>query len=857
MHWTVQAQILRRGGLKHQPRVEPQDVDSKVQALRDAHKSDEKTKRAEGMERAKSTGLRAGGEWSSSHSIREEHAGEVSEAAAATWVVPQEYLDAEWTSAEDDLRRWCQGPTSDWIQGDKQSSWSASEAQPEAGLLQQSTYQQYQELSRSAAESVLRPLPLRLQVICRARLVQEKREYTASEVEKLLQELAHDTDPELRQEAQSALPRCGAADCPPKVILQERDWPTSISPGHGSVHYQQCTWAKLDYGDQLPISADLTFVAGNEVGRLEEKQCLVVNAAAAFLMMQGEAEPSKEAVLQKAQEWRLELWLQAEQFTQAVGTVAGVTTPTEHDLHVFAHDALCWHHDKDFRTYIAFNIYDLHDAMLHILRVDDWLQPRLDCLQGPAYLEGSGKDIWVLIHQRHMSALRLIEGEWMSDVRVPEQSMLCTGWESALQVAMETEECSVLNQVAQRCPHCRRMKRKADMADKIGGGDLSAESTLGDKDIEELPKCVSQWGRVGRDPLHWALQQEEAPGDQASLQPQPAVAEHMTTEFKDLCREIENELSKQILPLAPARAATKTSKRVRQLHLGAYVTHGRGVTKSTVQWQRLGNMVHRLARFEPSIGDYTTAMVVQAEEIGLHRDLHNAGQSWTLALGDFSAGRLWCEHPHGHHAPPGFLQGETPLRGHWYQTHWQWTPLHAQRWHAVEAWQGCRWALILYTPVAVGKLPPVDWATLHQAGFPVTHLQAELLDPAAQQQFHCIVNKACKGSRIGQLGAHLHCSHLSTPSSPLLGVDIPSCSESHEPPGSGTLRRCCSCDRHVRIGSVCAWCPHWACQRCLCSLVMPNGVDLVCRCCAPDYGPDTAHAQRGLCGDSERGGASS
>eukprot|EP00971_Amphidinium_carterae_P184310 3659119-Amphidinium_carterae.1 len=239
--------------------------------------------------------------------------------------------------------------------------------------------------------------------------------------------------------------------------------------------------------------------------------------------------------------------------------------------------------------------------------------------------------------------------------------------------------------------------------------------------------------------------------------------------------------------------------------MGAYVTHGRGVTKATIQRQSLGTMVHQLARLEPSIGDYTTAMIVQAESIGLHRDLHNAGQSWTLALGDFSAGHLWCEHPQGRYSPPGLLKGETPLRGEWYHTHWQWTPLSVQRWHAVEAWKGCRWAVILYTPIAVEKLPPVDWATLHQAGFPVLRLQAELLDPGAQKQFHCIINKACRGSRIGACA--------------------PAAVDPFNMPKD--TRRCCSCARHVHVGGKCAWCPHWVCQRCVCPARTPNGVDLM------------------------------
>eukprot|EP00971_Amphidinium_carterae_P153660 3046823-Amphidinium_carterae.1 len=213
MHWTVQAQIIRRGGLKHQQRVEPHEVDQKIQALRDAHQSDEKAKRNEGLERAKGSNLKkkTGGEWSS---VREEHAGESQETRRVQWAAPEEYTEAEWTQAEDDLRQWCQGPASDWVQGNSTFEGERQEATPGANLLQQDTYLRYQELSRSEAEPFLKPLPVRLQVICRARLVQEKREFSAGEVEKLLQELTHEPDPELQQEAQAALSRCGASAQP-------------------------------------------------------------------------------------------------------------------------------------------------------------------------------------------------------------------------------------------------------------------------------------------------------------------------------------------------------------------------------------------------------------------------------------------------------------------------------------------------------------------------------------------------------------------------------------------------------------------------------------------------------------------
>eukprot|EP00971_Amphidinium_carterae_P043437 854826-Amphidinium_carterae.2 len=829
LHWTVQAQLFRRGGLKHQTRIEPQDVDAKIQVLREAHRQEEGAKKAEGIERgrAQDQRKRAGGEQALGASIPEERAGETVGLEPPVWNPPEEYQNAEWTHAEDDLRQWCVGPAEGWVQ--EASTVPTLEARPSASTLQQSTFLEYQALSKSEVEGALSALPLRLQVICRARLVQEQRGYTQAELNKLLAEVAQGKDPELGRSAREALDRCGEHGPSRRVIIQEHDRSTSVSPGHGTIHFQQCKWLKLDYGDQLPTSEDLVAVAGGEIGMLEEKQCLVLNAAAAYLLSSTEKEPTKEEVIRKAQAWRLELWLQAEQFQQACGPAACITTPTEHDMHVFAHDVLSWHHDKDFRTYAVFNVFDLHQTRLHILRVDDWLQPRLDVLQGTACLEGSCQDVWVLIHQRHMSALRLVSGKWSSDPGVPENLIVTEGWESTLQSALETEECSVLNQIEARCPHCRQQRAKPEARSKAGKE--QSEETV-DCSTPASPKCVGHWGKAGQHPLAWTLQFEEQsePLDDyssSSLMPvasksegttnQPNIAPECMEEFQTVCRKLELLLASSSLPLAPHREATKTSTQLRQLHLGAYVTHGRGVTKATLEWRSITRLVHHLAQLEPSIGDYTTVVIVQAHAVGLHRDLHNAGQSWTLSLGDFTGGRLWCEQPGGRHPPPQLHKGETPLRGEWYRTQRQWTRLSAQRWHAVEPWQGHRWSVIIYTPVAMAKLPPVDWATLYQAGFPVQRLQAELLSPDAQSQFNSIVNKACRNRHSGSSSSSL--------SSELAGAS--------SFPRPRPLHRCCSCARQAHLGIICEWCPHWVCASCIHIVILPNGGDAVCRCCAP------------------------
>eukprot|EP00974_Lingulodinium_polyedra_P118928 11169213-Lingulodinium_polyedra.AAC.1 len=84
MHWCVQAQLLRRGGLKSGPRVEPHLVDGRVAQLRAAAKAEEETKRAPQRR------------------------------AAGQWRPPAEFSQADLTEAEQDLAALVAGPDPAW-----------------------------------------------------------------------------------------------------------------------------------------------------------------------------------------------------------------------------------------------------------------------------------------------------------------------------------------------------------------------------------------------------------------------------------------------------------------------------------------------------------------------------------------------------------------------------------------------------------------------------------------------------------------------------------------------------------------------------------------------------------------------
>ena len=84
MHWTVQAQLIRRGGLKGGKRIEPSEVDGRISQLRAAAKAEEAAKKEDGR--------KAGGEPR----------------------IPQEFQEVDLTAAEEDLACALRGADASW-----------------------------------------------------------------------------------------------------------------------------------------------------------------------------------------------------------------------------------------------------------------------------------------------------------------------------------------------------------------------------------------------------------------------------------------------------------------------------------------------------------------------------------------------------------------------------------------------------------------------------------------------------------------------------------------------------------------------------------------------------------------------
>ena len=87
LHWTVVAQLLRRGGLRSGPKVAPDTVDGRIAQLRSQAKGEEAAK-ASPKAKAKSGGKGAANKY-----------------AKAGYNPPDEFQEVHFTEQEDELRR--------------------------------------------------------------------------------------------------------------------------------------------------------------------------------------------------------------------------------------------------------------------------------------------------------------------------------------------------------------------------------------------------------------------------------------------------------------------------------------------------------------------------------------------------------------------------------------------------------------------------------------------------------------------------------------------------------------------------------------------------------------------------------
>jgi hypothetical protein len=443
LHWTVQAQILRRGGLKSGVAVPVKDVDDRISALRAAAKASDAAARADG---AKTAADRRGG---------------------SLWSPPAEFGDLDLTAAEHDLAELVKGPDRQWGReahpGGKPSA---------AALRVPEEHHEYAaRLDQWSPNEAVEKASCALKAYVRSRQAQDQ-DVTVGVA---LEEIASYGVGDVAEEASLILDsggRAGHSHPEAEVKFGAVVWPDAGGePGVGSLLVKGESWSCLDYREDLPMTEELAAILGEPEPRLEKRQCLLKSVAAALLV--GPEVPAEADVIALAAKLRLEMANNARAAERALGPAPDRVSPTEHELRVHLHDALSSDHDKDFRVLACLPLDQLRARTLVVLRVDYLGRLIVETVTGEDVLPGEPRYLWTVLHRGHMRLARPpLDGtgaSWLQDmVQSVGPCGDTPGWEFFLDRAGGDAD-TAPGEVSRSCRCCRATRLKTPARPRLVG----------------------------------------------------------------------------------------------------------------------------------------------------------------------------------------------------------------------------------------------------------------------------------------------------------------------------------------------------------------------------------------------------
>ena len=387
LHWTVLAQLIRRGGLKSGPMIQPGQVDGRIAQLRTQAKAEHDEKVKDGVQKQ-------------------------------GWLPPEEYEGVQYTQLEDELRELTRGPDAHWLKdpmlepGHKgYTTWDRRVKHPEALR----RLKVLEEMEKAGTFARLNQWSSYLQSHVRGRMLNAVIEKQETTVDEVLLEATEKGCPELAQEAEKVLNEersVGWIDDEKQAWISAPTWYKDKGYGEGKFEFQcgdrRISWRYLDYKDKLPVSDELASALGLQPGEDEERQCLVLHPAAGILLWEGDWDPERrptiEEVKQKAQSFRACLWDEAARAVAELGDPAPWIGAREAEIRGYAHDCLRANHDKDYRLFQAFVLDELREVTLQCWRLNCRGQFQVDHLVG-SQPGSEGQIIPFLIHGGHIRLL--------------------------------------------------------------------------------------------------------------------------------------------------------------------------------------------------------------------------------------------------------------------------------------------------------------------------------------------------------------------------------------------------------------------------------------------------------------------
>ena len=412
LDYSVQLQLLRRGGLKGSKAKTAADVEREFTRIRAEQAAKASAAKQEGIDTARAVAK------AKAHSGAGNR--DASRAGEQVDHVVDDLHDLHPTDQEGVLSE---------LLGDAGNSWWVDKDAQGATLERPS--EPFKDTPRAATMRAI-------DVYLRNRLLRLREDTGApacpEDVTRLLEEAVDRGGPELAEAAAQLLEDKGVtrkAGEIPAVQLSHINWDSAIGAGtlswdgHGQ-------WSMFDYRDQLWLDPTACQALGFAEASAEPKQCLLLHVAAAYLSRPGSPLPAEAAVQAQALSWRLWWAAQARVAEDSLGPVPARLSQAEADVRVFHHDLLYFGHDRDYRTLVAHPLDELTDLGLAVLRLDAYLRPTVEVLCGARYQGDAASTRWVLIHKGHM---RLLRPDSPQAPPLGSRELDAIGWEAYLEAA--------------------------------------------------------------------------------------------------------------------------------------------------------------------------------------------------------------------------------------------------------------------------------------------------------------------------------------------------------------------------------------------------------------------------------------
>ena len=448
MDWSVQLQLLRRGGLKNKPALSGDQVTKQMEQIRQAQKD----KMAENVADGKKQ--KASGKGKDKDKVAGQESQE--ELSKVGQDVPEEFRDFMPTEAEGKLANWTQGGGSTFfVDQDAHRPCRAVGEEVTNAPEAKARLEHMKTVDDSGLTAMLKG---DLATFVNNRLLLHKERDPKAElgpalVRKYVEEARDSGCPELSAHADQVLTNGTVGKVgfsPDTATLSPMVWKNGV--GRGAFGYHNMAWEVYDYGDQLPISKELIELLNLDdvqCQREESRQCLYLHCSAGVLMARHRKPPSLQEAREATSLVRADAVSQAQEAAYHLGPCPEEVGKAEADLRTFAHDILKLDHDKDYRCLAAFPPSFFEGCALQIVRMDPHGAVTIETIKIPS-AGGPELQVWLLVWRGHM---RLLGKPGLCDIPKIVREVEAAGWEVHLE-AVEGPEACVRARDLSKCPRC-------------------------------------------------------------------------------------------------------------------------------------------------------------------------------------------------------------------------------------------------------------------------------------------------------------------------------------------------------------------------------------------------------------------